>query len=170
MDIVWSRIDEFPNYLVSNFGDVMNETTGRILYQSTTIQGAVKVNLIKDGRVYSRSVKVLVAKSFVERIDLGHVLFDTPIHLDGNQQNNRADNLMWRPRWFAWKYTRQFSKISNLYYKGPIRDVKTREIYLHIYEAAVLNGLLFKDIWRSILLTSPPSPTFPTGQIFEFVR
>lgn len=161
----WVPIQEFPEYSISNYGEVVNETTGRLLRESTTIQGAVKVNL-HNGEYHTRSVKVLVAEAFVPGQS---VIFNTPIHLDGDQKNNRADNLMWRPRWFAWKYTRQMSDVSEVHLRGPIRDIDTREMYLHVYEAATMNGLLFKDIWRC-LYNFDFETIFPTGQRFEFVR
>jgi NUMOD4 motif len=168
MDEYWKAIDDFPNYVVSNFGDVVNEDTGYLLNQSRNQAGIVKVNLIKDNTNYSRSVKVLVGEAFVE----GETkVFDTLIQLDGDQLNCRADNLMWRPRWFAWKYRQQFSGgISELHRRGPIRDVDTRERYIDIYEAGVVNGILFKEIWKSINMINPIFRTEITQQKFEFIR
>lgn len=164
MDEIWITMEEFPMYKLNNFGTIINRNTGRILRESLTRAGDVKIGLVMDGIQYSRSVKRLVAESFVEGRD---DIFDTPIHLDGDQRNNRSDNLMWRPRWFAWKYTRQFVEITIHHTRGPVVDVRTRDRYRDFFEAAIINGILVRDIWSSILVGKP---TFPTNQLFEIVK
>lgn len=166
MERVWERIEDFPDYLVSNHGEVMHGETRKLIYQSATREGTIKVNLLENGGIQrSRSVKVLVAEAFVkDQSDINN----TAIQLDGNRRNVRADNLVWRPRWFAWKYSRQFVNVPEVHQKGPIRDVRTREIYETVYETAIINGLLFKDIWRS--LHKLELYVYPTWQVFEFVR
>lgn len=169
MDIIWVVIDEFPSYSISNYGDVVNEVTGRLIRQSTTLQGAVKVNLFKDGLKYTKSVKVLVAEAFVENIyDEAYVPFDTPIHLDGDQLNNRADNLAWRSRSFAWMYRRQFSNLPPCYKEGPVIELDSQVRYINVYDAATLNGLLIRDVWRCINLVISQTP--PTGQRFWLIH
>ncbi len=163
MELEWKPIQEFPNYLISNYGDIVNAHSGRWMAQSKTLQGVPKVGLIKGTRQYTRSVSVLVAETFVRGRD---TLCDTPIRLDGDRTNNRADNLVWRPRWFAWEYTHQFSSIDQNAHIGPIRDPETGRRYLDVYEAAIINGLLFKDIRRSIVVGDP---CFPTYQRFETI-
>lgn len=165
LDTIWTVIDEFPNYSISNFGDVLNESTRRILRQSTTQHGAAKVNIYDCGQQFTRSVTVLVAEAYVEGKT---ILFDTPIHLDANQLNNRSDNLMWRPRWFAWQYTRQFQKIPPYCFGDPVMEIQERISYKNIYEACITNGLLFKDVWKSITVFNPVNSAWPTGQIFDF--
>jgi len=164
MDREWAAIAEFPDYLVSSYGDIVHETTNRVMRQSTTIQGDLKVGLVNNGRQYTRAVKVLVARAFVPGES---ALFNTPIQLDGYQTHCFAWNLQWRPRWFAWKYTRQFSIISEIHRRGPVYDTGTRIKYADIYEAATTNGLLIQDVWRSI---HSGIAVFPTGQRFELVR
>lgn len=166
MERGWLPIEGFPDYVISNFGEIVNETTGTVIRQSRNQDGVVKVGLYKDGLQHTRSVRVLVAEAFVP----GRTKkFNTPIHLDDDQENNRADNLTWRPRNFAWHYKRQFIDIEEKEFRGPIRDVETRDRYLHIYEAATFNGLLFADVWRSINHIRHFELTFPTDQRFEFV-
>lgn len=160
----WKRITNFRGYDVSNFGQIANRKTDTLLRPSVTQQGALKVGLWKDGKQHTRSVKVLVAKAFV---DQPRPMFDCPIHLDGNQLNVRADNLVWRPRWFANKFARQFEKELYVYTKGPIVELDEEGVvcgaYLHTKEAAMMNGLLFEDVWDSI---HTRRTVFPTGQIF----
>lgn len=160
----WTRIEEFPSYNVSDQGRVVRWTTGREVRQSFTKDGHVKIGLVLNGIQYQRSLGPLVAEAFVE----GQTpTFDTPIHLDGNQANNRADNLVWRPRWFAWKYARQFYEIDISDVRRPVIEVNSEIIYSNMVDAAIVNGLLFKDVFLSIV---EKLPTFPTWQTFDFLE
>lgn len=160
----WTRIDGFPSYNVSDQGRVMRWTTGRIIRESFTRDGHVKIGLVENGAQHQRSLAPLVAEAFVE----GQTeTFNTPIHLDGNQGNNQADNLAWRPRWFAWKYARQFFEIDISDVRHPVIDLESRVIYDNVVDAAIVNGILIKDVLRSIKVKLP---TFPTWQMFEFVE
>jgi len=163
METEWKPIPEFPEYLVSNYGDVVNGKTGKWIQLSVTQRGAVKVGLVYQRKQYTRSVSVLVADAFVPGRD---VIYDTPIHLNGDKTNNRADNLAWRPRWFALAYTKQLDRISENDRLGPLRDIATDQRYFDIVEACTLHGLLFKDVRRAIVMKES---VFPTIQRFEWV-
>lgn len=163
MQLEWLPISEFPDYLVSNQGDVVNGRTGRWIQLSATQKGTTKVGLVSHGKQYTRSVSVLVAEAFVPGRD---EIYDTPIHLDGDKTNCRADNLSWRPRWFALAYAKQFDHITDNDRLGPLRDIATDQRYYDIVEAGTLHGLLFKDVRRAIVMKES---VFPTIQRFEWV-
>lgn len=146
-DEEWALIREFPNYIVSNQGRVMNEATRRVLRNSVNEHGVVKVGLVRCGKQYTRSVKLLVAEAFV---DGETEQFDTPIHLDNDPTNNSAANLVWRPRWFAWKYTRQFEDCGDYLLEGSYLCPQTGERYRSIYEIGTKYGLLFDDVLHHI--------------------
>lgn len=154
-------IQDFPDYLISNHGEVFNKHTGRPLSLSTTQKGVVKVGIVRGGVQYQRSLKVLVADAFVPGRD---ELFNTPVLLDGNQRNCRADNIIWRPHWHAWRYAHQFSTVSDNDHIGPVRIAGTSLRYDDVYEAATMNGVLFTDVRKSIITKEP---VFPTFQVFE---
>jgi hypothetical protein len=137
------------------------KNSDRVLKESLTRSGLVKIGMVSGGVQHTRSVALLVATSFVIGRD---EIFDTPIHLDGDPQNNHADNLVWRPRWFAWKYTRQFSDDKHQH-RGPLLDITTGVWYLTMLEAATTHGLLMDDIWKSVI---HKQKVFPTWQIFSF--
>lgn len=164
MQEIWVEINDFPIYAISNLGRIINTEKGYPIRQSFNSSGIMRVGLVRDGVQYTRSVKVLVAEHFVK----GYTgIFDTPIQLDGDPRNCRSDNLVYRPRWFAWKHTVQFRNISPAHYRGPVMDADTGDVYEHVVHAAMVNGLLFKDIWRSIHYGEP---TFPTKQVFKIQR
>lgn len=164
MDEIWATLDEFPNYQVSNSGQVRNEETGRQLNQSFNPQGALKVGLFDGSSQYTRSVKFLVAVAFVG----GRTpIFDTAVNLDGDQSNNDEDNLVWRPRWFAMRYTRQFHKVGEWFLYRRVIDLETQEVYDDVVDAAIANGLLLVDILQSI--HNEQAKCFPTWQKFDFM-
>lgn len=157
----WSMISEFPTYSVSNYGQVRNMETHRVIRQSITTAGVAKIGLVVGGKQYTRSVALLVAEAFV----LGRTeTFDTPVHIDGCSSNNRKDNLVWRPRWFACKYAKQFDDTTH-HNRGPIIDLTTRVWYDTVLDASMANVLLIKDIMRSIMTKEE---CWPTRNVFGF--
>lgn len=163
MELEWVTIADFPEYVISTHGDIVNINSGRWMAQSETREGHTKVGLFRSGRQYTRSVAVLVAEAFVPGRS---EVCDTAIHLDGNLQNNRADNLSWRPRWFSYRYSSQFGSVSDNARIGPITDTTTGQRFIDVYEAAISCGLLMEDIRRSIVMEVP---VFPTHQRFQMV-
>lgn len=167
----WVTLLDFPLYQISNTGDVINKETGRYLAKSITKQNIVKVALINSRGRFTRSVALLVANVFVAG---KNDLFDTPIHLDGDLHNCEATNLMWRPRWFAYQYHRQFTHhkefcLETIGRAGPIIEPQTNTIYETVYDAAVSNGLLITEVnYRSGLTNYLEKRVWPTHQVFDF--
>lgn len=143
MDEEWRTIWDFPYYSVSNNGRVRNDATGRILSPSENQNGILQVGLSVHKEQFKRSVTVLVAHAFVP--NRNGDAFDTPINLDGDRTNNRAENIVWRPRWFAIRYFRQFHQ-PPYEFTVPLYLVDTDEVFIDAREAAVKYGLLEKDI------------------------
>ena len=84
-------IDGFDNYLVSNFGNVKNSKTNKILKPGTHTQGYKQINLCKKGKVKMFKVHRLVGKAFLENPD------EKPMidHIDENKSNNNVKNIRW---------------------------------------------------------------------------
>ena len=160
----WKNIPHFPEYSVSNFGNVRTDKTGRILSVSPNQFGVVQVGLMREGVQYHRSVPLLVAKAFLP-IKPGP--FDTPINLDGDRSNNHVDNLVWRPRWFAVKYNRQFRYPYYNRIDSPIVDKKSGAISENSFECAKYYGLLEEEIVIAIL---NKTYVWPTYQEFSVLR
>lgn len=154
----------FPKYEITNMGRVINVHTKRVMKLSPTSEGILTVGLMYGDRQYRRSVKVLVAKAFV---DGETEVFNTPIQLDGDRENLRADNIVWRPRPFAWEYYHQFENPPVWFFSGPILDTVNNIEYKNMMEAAIMNGILCKHIRRSLL---NDMRVFPTGQQFVYTK
>lgn len=159
---VWKSIPGFDRYSVSNYGQVRNDDTGRIMAIARNQQGVCYVGLIRDSEQKKRGLALLVASAFVPKPIRTSELV-VPIHLDGDQSNNKATNLLWRPQWFAAKYAAQFKIGPTGNY--PIVDLKTKEVYPTPWHAAIMFGLLEKEIIISALNRTFVWPTF---QEFRF--
>lgn len=132
-------VQGFPDYFISDDGDVTNIETGRKLKHNYNWAGIAVVYLYKDEVKYCRSVAVLVAKHFVLN-PLRRA--DTVIHLDGDRRNVRAENLAWRSRPFAIMYHHQFERPYPNRINAPLRIVETQEIFDSSFDLAKAYGLL----------------------------
>lgn len=159
----WIEIYDFPGYSVSDYGRVRNDYSGRIMTMLRNQAKVIHVGLVRDGRQYKRSLAKLVANVFLPRNTLDH--FTTPIHLDGDPENNHYTNLAWRPRQFADHYHRQYNKWPLV--GRPIRDVETGERFNDSWEACMKYGLLDKDVLRSVVHGTRVPPTFQTFELTE---
>jgi hypothetical protein len=161
----WEQLDDFPAYEVSDQGEVRSIKSGRILRQNPNQFGVYRVGLVRDRGDSPTTVVVarLVADYFVQGKSLQ---FDTPINLNGDREDNRAENLAWRPRWFAVKFFAQFAEFPEPLFIAPLECGETGMQYANSRDCAMYEGLLEKDILKSILNASP---CFPTWQIFQRV-
>lgn len=161
---LWVTIQDFPDYLVSNQGRVMNGRTERILAKTMNAQGIIFVGLSVGHVQYKRSVTLLVAKAF---LGAPSVPFDTPIQLDGDRTNNESDNLRWRPKWFAHRYHQQFKQPYPHHIRYSIIDTKSKQISKNSRDCFTTYGLLEKDL---ILAIANRTYVWPTYQIFQVLE
>jgi len=91
----WRKIDGFPNYEVSNMGDVRNVKTDRILKKNNRSTGYQTHSLYDTNRnLITFRVHRLVAKTFLSNPDnLPEV-----DHINRIKHDNRASNLRWSSR------------------------------------------------------------------------
>ena len=158
----WEDIDFFSRYQISSKGRVLNVATNSLMRTSLNNFGHPKISLLDDrGQRHTRSVAMLVAEAFVEP---PNTLCDRIIWLNGDLSDVRAENLVWRPRWFCWKYSRQL-KLEAPHYCRNLRvvNLNTDREYENIVEAAMSEGLLYEQIWHS---TYSGKPVFPHGSIW----
>lgn len=84
-------IPEYPQYQVSDCGEVLSLNSRKLLIPQTSSTGYLYVNLYKGGKMKSVKIHRLVAKLFVPNPEnLPQVN-----HKDENKLNNKADNLEW---------------------------------------------------------------------------
>lgn len=157
----WKDVLEFPGYSISNTGEVISDKTGKVLSQNVNQQGIPNVGMFIDGKLSRRSVAVLVAEAFLPPSRFPH--FNTPTHLDGDKENNHVENLVWRPRWFAIQYQRQFYDVHVSMHNMPVEIIKTGEIFDHAIDLCVKYGVLLMDVVRAVHHVDNNNNTVPFG-------
>lgn len=90
-DEIWKTIEEFPNYAISNKGEVINKKTKRILKSHIDKDGYYKVILSYTKPQKHKFIHRLLANAFVPNPDnLPYV-----DHIDRDKKNNLLTNLRW---------------------------------------------------------------------------
>lgn len=141
----------FSGYSINQNGDVRNDRTGHILKVRTNQRGGLCVSLYDDDdRLTTRYLNLLMAKVYLNPPEEEH--YDSVIHLNGDKTDVSPNNLMWRPRWFATKYHKQFVNGSmHPFLDRPVMDMHTGVVYADTVDAAIKNGVINQDIHESIL-------------------
>lgn len=163
----WVVIEEFPTYSVSSQGRVYNSRLDRFMRTNPNNFGHMKITLTDEetGERYDRSLAKLVAEAFCM---VPNSLCDQIVVLDGDFTNIVAQNLVWRPSSFAYKYTRQLKEQQPIHYHNlRVRNINTGVEYESVIDAGIREGLLFDDIWRS---TYSLAQIFPHGFVFEIIE
>jgi hypothetical protein len=87
----WTQIETYPNYSVSNIGEIRNDKTGRILKKTIADCGYYRVGLFPNNKKIF--IHTLIAKYFVPNPNpTEYTKID---HIDRNKLNNSVDNLRW---------------------------------------------------------------------------
>lgn len=156
----WAPIEEFLDYEVSDLGRVRNANTGRPLGIYDNGHGVLQVVMNREGKKFCRAVHRLVAHAFLDPAPDDCI----PIHIDEDWTNNSAVNLMYKPRWFAVKRTRQSRRAQPRDIR-PILMAKTGEVYDNALECAKAIG----GLEELVLLTAQNrhGATY-YGSTFEF--
>lgn len=160
----WKPLDGYPGYSINRRGQVRNDELDRIMKVSLNTYGLPFIAMTVDRLQVRRGLARLVAQTFVPKNPM-LPYFDTPIQLDGDQTNCNADNILWRPRWFAMRYTRQF-KIEQQPHL-PVRNLLTGQIENTAWPFVTATGLLYREL---IIKAYREEAMFPTRERFRFER
>lgn len=88
MEEEFKNIKGFENYSISNFGNVRNDKTGRILKPGIS-SGYYNVVLCDDGKQLTKRIHKLVADAFIPNPKNKNCID----HIDNNRLNNNINNL-----------------------------------------------------------------------------
>ena len=89
----WRQISDFPNYIVSSFGNVMNVKTNKMM-KLCNKGGYYHVGLKNENNKKTFKVHRLVSLAFIENIENKQEVN----HKDKNRLNNNTTNLEWMTR------------------------------------------------------------------------
>ena len=87
----WKQVSEFPHYMISSQGRVMNIKTFRVLKPGINSRGYLLVGLCTDGETSFKTIHRLVAEAFI----LNLTNLPCVDHKDRNSLNNHLSNLRW---------------------------------------------------------------------------
>lgn len=147
MDEEWRFIEDFPRYSVSNHGRVVNRYNGRSVALTRNQRGIVVVGLNVNGIQHKVSLAKVVAWTFNSPPVNSH--YDSILHLDGDRDNCRADNIVWRTRSFVIRYNRDIVRPPLPDWHGEIILLQTQEVFSSPREAARAYGLLEMQVMLS---------------------
>lgn len=94
MEEIWMAVDGYPNYAVSNLGNVVNIKRDRLLLPRPNDEGHLRVSLSDGGVVRDFYVRRLVAAAFFSDYDPRQQVF----HWNDDKEDNTVDNLRLRKR------------------------------------------------------------------------
>jgi len=160
----WYPVNGFPGYSINPQGQVVRDSTGRTLIPRYNQYGVPYVGLMRNWQQCIRSLPRLVARTFLQPPS---EVFDTPIQIDGDPSNCSVDNIMWRPRWYAVLYKKQFEERYFDPINAKIRETGSGEVFRNSLAAACRYGLLEREVVLSI---KNHTPAWPTYQSFELVE
>lgn len=152
----------FPGYWVSNRGYIKHERSKAPLRPQVNQGGTIYVSLNRESRAANRSLAKIVAETFLPEPEPD---FDTPINLNGDRFDCRAENLAWRPFWFARKYHQQFGG-GRGDFSNPVYLPEEDRHFESVWDAAITYGLLVRDI---LLKSYVQEPVWPGNRRFRFV-
>src|SRR5690606_40779803 len=89
LEELFVEIPGLPNYLVSNYGRIINHIHSRDLKPSYSTDGHQKVMLYRNGVGYTKQVHQLVAQAFFDEWVPGLEVF----HIYPNYDDNSVTNL-----------------------------------------------------------------------------
>lgn len=145
----WKIINDFPDYEVSDLGNIRNIKTQKILkpYKSYYLKRPgyerYKVGLYKNNKRYRRFIHQLVAKAFLEipKTNPDGTLLDLKTlqinHKDCDTSNNKVSNLEWCDSGYN-NRAREQAK--------PIKCIETNEIFPCAFYAAEKYGLSIRHL------------------------
>ena len=84
-------IEGFENYSVSDFGNVKNNKTGRMLKNTIITVGYIQIGLMLNKVECKKRVHILVAKAFIPNPESK----SSVDHIDNCKTNNNITNLRW---------------------------------------------------------------------------
>ena len=88
---IWKVIKEFPNYMVSNMGNVYSIKHKKVMSPRDNSCGYLTLSLCKDSKKHTKYVHRLVAETFLPNPENKKTID----HINCERHDNRLENLRW---------------------------------------------------------------------------
>lgn len=88
---IFKVIQEFPEYKISNLGNIKNNKDQVLTIRRKSNSGYFQVRLYANGKYHYRYIHRLLALAFIPNPNN----YRTINHIDGNKENNSINNLEW---------------------------------------------------------------------------
>lgn len=145
---IWKRIENFPDYEISNLGRVKSykqKKEGRILPPIKTKKGYLQIQLYENKKYKRFYIHKLVALAFIPNPNQ----LEQINHKDENKENNKVDNLEWCDNWYNIHYGTKIERTTkaNECCKTTSKEVYSidekgeKEYFLSIGEAERKTGI-----------------------------
>lgn len=85
----WKILSDYPNYSVSNLGNIKNNKKNTIIKPSIHKSGYLVVQLFKEGKRKCSTIHRLISQEFLENFDKTKYID----HIDRDKTNNNISNL-----------------------------------------------------------------------------
>lgn len=148
-DEQWVPMEEFPHYLISNYGNVKHADRSEARKITTNERGfpVILLSSATSPTRYLRQINKLVALAFLPPPFYPDEI--TVWHKDGDLSNCHVDNLKWerRDRVLEWN---EMHRLRRPRYRTPrVKNNRTGIVYENAFECAMDEGLLESAIvWR----------------------
>lgn len=174
-NVEWYVLPDHQGHEVNELGEIRNRQTGRTM-QSSVNQSGVRYVSIRNttlGRYENKTLGVLIAETFCGGRTANE---STVLHLDGNTENNAAQNLMWATRWHTMAFHNEI--VDSRFNKTPrVQEITTGHIYKNALDAAKHTGCLPSAIDYALRYNQSVNEysnlnfvhkTYPGGLIFKY--
>ena len=126
----WRAVEEAPNYEVSNYGEVRNIKTGKILKPGKLKSGYLKVSLgIGESQPIQRYIHRLVAIAFLPNVDelpqVNHKDENKENNFVGTAENNYQDGNL---EWCSAQYNVNYGTLQERRHKAVFEKIKNCEL------------------------------------------
>lgn len=146
----WKDIENYPNYQVSNLGNIRNRLTGKFKKPSMSKDGYLVVHLWKKDKMKTFKIHRLVATTFIPNSENKR----TVNHINGCKTDNYVSNLEWNTDSENVKHAFQTGlnfhsdKSGNL--KQKVRCIETGQVFESQLSASEYFGCNHGSIQQSI--------------------
>jgi hypothetical protein len=151
MEEEWKQITDYLNYSISNYGNVRNNKTGKILKAWLDNNGYNCVSLYNNKKRKNFEIHGLVAKHFLEKNENSFVID----HIDRNPLNNNVSNLRYVTSQINNRNRTKRKNCSSIYkgvnWNKPNRKwlatirIDYKRIYLGCYKSEIEAGYAYNE-------------------------